>query len=154
LLEEHKKMEKKHDVELAVGIFVLLGILALGFMSIRLGELEVVGSRGYTVYAEFANAGGVKSGASVEIAGVEIGKVKSISLSNYTARVELWINHGIILQEDAIAAIKTKGLIGEKYIQVTPGGSENILAQGGKIRQTESAVDIEEIVSKYVFGKV
>jgi phospholipid/cholesterol/gamma-HCH transport system substrate-binding protein len=147
-------MNKKHDAELAVGIFVLMGILALGFMSVRLGELEVVGSRGYTVYAEFTNAGGVKSGASVEIAGVEIGKVKSISLSNYTARVELWINQGIILQEDAIAAIKTKGLIGEKYIQVTPGGSESILAQGGKIRQTESAVDIEEIVSKYVFGKV
>jgi phospholipid/cholesterol/gamma-HCH transport system substrate-binding protein len=147
-------MKKKFDVELAVGVFVLLGILALAYMSVRLGKLEVTGSGGYTVYAEFTNAGGVKSGASIEIAGVEIGKVKSVSLSNYSAKAELWINRDVVLQEDAIAAIKTKGLIGEKYIQVTPGGSERILSQGGKIRQTESAVDIEELVSKYVFGKV
>jgi phospholipid/cholesterol/gamma-HCH transport system substrate-binding protein len=147
-------MNKKYDIEVAVGIFVLLGILALGFMSIRLGKLEVVGSGGYTVYAEFTNAGGVKSGASVEIAGVEIGKIKSVRLSNYTAKAELWINKGVKLQDDVIASIKTKGLIGEKYIQITPGGSERTLQEGGKIRETESAVDIEELVSKYVFGKV
>jgi phospholipid/cholesterol/gamma-HCH transport system substrate-binding protein len=147
-------MKKKYDVEITVGVFVLLGIMALGFLSIRLGELEVVGSGGYTVYADFTNAGGVKAGASIEIAGVEIGKVKSVGLSNYTARAELSIKEGVILQEDAIAAIKTKGLIGEKYIQISPGGSERILSQGGKIRQTESAVDIEELVSKFVFGKV
>jgi phospholipid/cholesterol/gamma-HCH transport system substrate-binding protein len=147
-------MKKSLDLDLAVGVFVLCGILALGYMSVKLGKLEVIGSGGYTVYAEFANAGGVKAGASVEIAGVEIGKVKSVGLANYAARTELWINKGVVLQEDAIAAIRTKGLIGEKYIQVTPGGSERILSQGGKIRQTESAVDIEELVSKYVFGKV
>ena len=147
-------MKKAIDLDLAVGVFVLCGILALGYMSVKLGKLEVIGSGGYTVYAEFTNAGGVKAGASVEIAGVEIGKVKSVGLANYAARTELWINKGVVLQEDAIAAIRTKGLIGEKYIQVTPGGSERILSQGGKIRQTESAVDIEELVSKYVFGKV
>jgi len=147
-------MKKRFDVELAVGVFVLAGLLALGFLSVKFGKLEALGGGGYTVYAEFTNAGGVKAGATVEIAGVEIGKVKGVTLSNYSARAELWINEGVKLQDDAIAAIKTKGLIGEKYIQVTPGGSENILADGGKIRQTESAVDIEELVSKYVFGKV
>ncbi len=137
-----------------VGIFVLLGVLALGFLSIRLGKLDVVGKAGYTVYAEFTNAGGIKTGDNVEIAGVEIGKVKSILLVNYTARTELWIKKGVNLQDDVIATIKTKGLIGEKFIQVTPGGSERLLTDGGKIRDTQSAIDIEELLSKYVFGKV
>ncbi len=147
-------MNKKYDVELMVGIFVLLGVLALGFLSIRLGKLDVVGKAGYTVYAEFTNAGGIKTGDNVEIAGVEIGKVKSILLVNYTARTELWIKKGVNLQDDVIATIKTKGLIGEKFIQVTPGGSERLLTDGGKIRDTQSAIDIEELLSKYVFGKV
>jgi phospholipid/cholesterol/gamma-HCH transport system substrate-binding protein len=147
-------MNKKYDVELMVGTFVLLGVLALGFLSIRLGKLDVVGKAGYTVYAEFTNAGGIKTGDNVEIAGVEIGKVKSILLVNYTARTELWIKKGVNLQDDVIATIKTKGLIGEKFIQVTPGGSERLLTDGGKIRDTQSAIDIEELLSKYVFGKV
>ena len=147
-------MKKKYDMELMVGIFVLLGVLALGFLSIRLGKLDVVGRAGYTVYAEFTNAGGIKTGDNVEIAGVEIGKVKSILLVNYTARAELWIKKGVNLQDDVIATIKTKGLIGEKFIQVTPGGSERLLTDGGKIRDTQSAIDIEELLSKYVFGKV
>jgi phospholipid/cholesterol/gamma-HCH transport system substrate-binding protein len=147
-------MHKKYDLEIAVGIFVLIGVLALGYLSVRLGKLEVVGTAGYTVYAEFANAGGVKSGTGVEIAGVEIGKVKSVKLVNYAARAELWINKGVKLQDGVIAAIKTKGLIGEKYIQIMPGGSERFIVDGGRIRETESAIDIEELVSKYVFGKV
>jgi phospholipid/cholesterol/gamma-HCH transport system substrate-binding protein len=154
LLEVNETMKRRFDVELAVGVFVLIGILALAYLTVKLGKLEVVGGGGYTVYAEFSNAGGVKSGASIEIAGVEIGKVKGVALSNYAAKVELWINEGVVLQDDCIASIKTKGLIGEKYIQLTPGGSEQIIADRGVIRQTESAVDIEELVSKYVFGKV
>jgi phospholipid/cholesterol/gamma-HCH transport system substrate-binding protein len=147
-------MNRKHNAELMVGIFVLLGVLALGFLSIRLGKLDVVGKSGYTVYAEFANAGGIKSGASVEIAGVEIGKVKNVRLVDYMAKAELWINKGISLQEDVIATIKTKGLIGEKFIQISPGGSDRLLVEGEKIRDTQSAIDIEELLSKYVFGKV
>ncbi|HTZ17848.1 MAG TPA: outer membrane lipid asymmetry maintenance protein MlaD [Dissulfurispiraceae bacterium] len=149
-------MQRKFDLELAVGIFVLIGILSLGYLSIRLGKLEVVGTGGYTVYAEFTNAGGIKSGSVIEIAGVEIGKVKNISLdlNNYSARADFLIYKDIKIQEDAIASIKTKGLIGEKFIQITPGGSDTYLSAGGKIRETESAIDIEELVSKYVFGKV
>ncbi|BCB96408.1 outer membrane lipid asymmetry maintenance protein MlaD [Dissulfurispira thermophila] len=146
---------KRFDLEIAVGFFVLIGILALGYISIKLGRLEVIGGGGYTVYAEFQKAGGIKSGSIVEIAGVEVGKVKSIRLNNdYQALVEITIYKDVKLQEDAIASIKTKGLIGEKYIQITPGGSERLIQNGGRIRETESAVDLEELISKYVFGGV
>lgn len=146
---------KKFDLELVVGVFVLIGILCLGYLSIKLGRLEVFGERRYTVYAKFEKAGGIKPGAVVEIAGVDVGKVKSIKLKeDYQALVELTIYKDVRLQEDAIASIKTKGLIGEKYVQITPGGSDKIIPDGGKIRETESALDIEELISKYVFGKV
>ncbi len=146
---------KKFDLELAVGFFLLVGIVCLGYISVKLGKLEVIGGEYYTVYAEFAKAGGIKAGSSVEIAGVEVGKVKSIRLDkDYQALVGLQINSRVRLQEDVIASIKTKGLIGENYVQITPGGSDRIIADGGKIRETESAVDLEELLSKYVFGKV
>ncbi|MDH5202775.1 MAG: outer membrane lipid asymmetry maintenance protein MlaD [Nitrospirota bacterium] len=146
---------KKFDIELAVGFFLIIGIISLAYISVKLGKLEVLGGNYYTVYAEFEKAGGVKPGAAVEIAGVEVGKVKSLRLDkNYQAYVEMVINTNVKIQEDAIASIKTKGLIGEKYIQITPGGSDKIISSGGKIRETESVVDIEELISKYVFGKV
>ena len=144
----------KVDKELAVGLFLLIGIFSLVYISVKLGRLEVIGGRGYPLYAEFVNAGGIKPGATVEIAGVEVGRVKSVRLDDYQALIEFSITNDIEIQEDAIASIKTKGLIGEKYLQVTPGGSDKILPPGGKIRETESAIDIEELISKYVFGKV
>ncbi len=146
---------RKIDIELLVGVFVVLGILALGYISVNLGELEILGKRGYTVYAEFDRTGGLKPGATVEIAGVKVGRVKEIHLSeDYTAVVALEIDRNVKLQEDAIVSIKTKGLIGEKYIEITPGGSERLLADGDRLRETESAVDLEELISKFVFGKV
>jgi len=146
---------KKFNIEIAVGFFLLLGILALAYISINLGKLEIVGKEGYTVYAEFEKAGGIKPKAVVEIAGVEVGTVKSVGInSDYRAVVELSIEKDIKLQEDAIASIKTKGLIGEQYVQISPGGSDKLIANGGKLRETESAIDIEELISKYVFGKV
>ncbi len=146
---------KKFDLELVVGLFVLIGIVCLGYISIKLGRLEVIGGGYYTVYAEFEKAGGVKPGSVVEIAGVEVGKVRSVKLNkDYQARVELEISKEVKIQEDSIASIKTKGLIGEKYVQITPGGSDKIIDSGGRIRETESAIDFEEIISKYVFGEV
>lgn len=146
---------KKFDIELSAGFFLLLGILSLAYISINLGKLEIIGKEGYTVYAEFEKAGGIKPKAIVEMAGVEIGMVKSVHItSDYLAKVELMIYKDIKLQEDAIASIKTKGLIGEQYIQISPGGSDIIIQNSGKIRETESAIDIEELISKYVFGKV
>lgn len=146
---------KKFDIELSVGFFLLLGILSLAYVSINLGKLEIIGKEGYTIYAEFEKAGGIKPKAIVEIAGVEVGTVKSVSITgDYRAQVELTIYKDIKLQEDAIASIKTKGLIGEQYVQISPGGSDKMIQNGGKIRETESAIDIEELISKYVFGKV
>ncbi|HET6515539.1 MAG TPA: outer membrane lipid asymmetry maintenance protein MlaD [Thermodesulfovibrionales bacterium] len=146
---------KTFDLDMAVGLFLVIGIICLAYISIKLGRLEVIGTRYYTVYADFAKAGGIKAGSSVEIAGVEVGKVKSVRLDkDYQARVALNLNTAVKIQEDAIASVKTKGLIGERYVEITPGASDAMISAGGKIRETESAIDVEEIISKYAFGKV
>jgi phospholipid/cholesterol/gamma-HCH transport system substrate-binding protein len=146
---------KKIDLELAVGFFVLIGVLCFGYLSIKLGRLEFFGKEKYVLYAKFEKAGGIKPGAVVEIAGVEVGSVKSITLNkDYQAEIALIINKDVKIQEDAIASIRTKGLIGEKYVEISPGGSDKILPEGGIIRETESAIDLERIIGKYVFGKL
>ncbi len=145
---------KKLDLEFAVGLFMIMGILCLGYISIKLGKMEILGSEGYAVEAVFANSGGLKTGSSVVIAGVDVGRVTGISLDDYQARVVLNLPPDVKIQEDAIASIKTKGLIGEKYVEITPGGSEEIIETGGQIRDTQSAVDFEELISNYVFGKL
>jgi phospholipid/cholesterol/gamma-HCH transport system substrate-binding protein len=145
---------KKIDLELAVGLFIIAGILCLGYLSVKLGKMEIVGERGYEIYGVFSNIGGLKAGSSVEIAGVNVGRVKSIVLDDYQARVVLNFPKELSIQEDAIASIKTRGLIGEKYIEITPGGSEKIIKPGGRIRETQPAVDMEGLISKFVFGKI
>lgn len=145
---------KRTNLELTVGGFVLIGILALGYLSVNLGRVELLGKRGYTVFADFPTVGGLKSGSSVEIAGVEIGRVESIRLADYQARVTFRIHEGVKLQEDTIASIKTKGLIGEKYVRLSPGGSDRVIQSGGKIREVEPPVDLEELIGKYIFGQV
>jgi phospholipid/cholesterol/gamma-HCH transport system substrate-binding protein len=141
-------------VNVAVGIFVVLGMLALGYLSIKLGRVSFLGGGGYVVSVDFPATGGLKSGSAVEIAGVEIGRVESISLVDYQARVMLRIDGGVKLQDDSIASIKTKGLIGEKFVRVSPGASDKLIGPGGKIREVEAPVDLEELISKYIFGKV
>ncbi|HZN50946.1 MAG TPA: outer membrane lipid asymmetry maintenance protein MlaD [Methylomirabilota bacterium] len=141
-------------VNIAVGMFVILGIVALAYLSIQLGRVSFLGGRGYAVTVDFPSVGGLKAGSAVEIAGVEIGRVESIGLADYQARVTLRVHSGIKLQEDVIASIKTKGLIGEKYIRISPGGSEKIIQPNGRIREVEAPVDFEELLSKYIFGKV
>ncbi len=145
---------RKFDLELSVGIFILIGILCLGYISIRLAKMEVFGGDGYEVHALFTNVGGLKEGASVVIAGVDVGRVTRVSLEDYKAKVVLNVRKGLELQEDVIASVKTKGLIGEKYVQITPGGAEEILAPGERIWETESAVDLEQMISQYAFGKI
>ncbi len=147
---------KRFDLELAVGIFLLIGIIALGYLSIKLGRMEVIGREGYTVHALFVDAGGIKAGSVVEIGGVQVGKVQSVKLDmrDFQASVSMIIDKGVPIQDDAIASVKTKGIIGEKFIKLTPGGSDDLVPNGGTIRETESAVDLESIVAKYAFGKV
>ncbi len=145
---------KRFDLELAVGLFIIAGIVCLGYLSIKLGKMEVLGNKGYEVHALFSNSGGLKTGSSIVVAGVQVGRVKSITLENYRARVVLNIPWDVKIQEDAIASIKTRGLIGEKYVEITPGGSEKIIPPGGRIRDTQPAVDLEELISNFVFGKI
>ena len=145
---------RKFDIELAVGVFLLVGIICLGYLAIRLGKMEVFGSRGYDIQAVFINSGGLKNGSDIVIAGVGVGRVKSITLENYQAQVVMNLPWNVKVQEDAIALIRTKGLIGEKYIEITPGGSDKLIPPGGKIRDTQPPVDLEELISKYVFGKI
>jgi phospholipid/cholesterol/gamma-HCH transport system substrate-binding protein len=141
-------------MELGVGLFMVAGVVALAYLSVNLGRVDILGQRGYVVYAEFPSVGGLKSGASVEIAGVSVGRVQSIGLKDYQARVALRIDPDVKLQTDAIVSIKTKGLIGEKFVLISPGGSDKIVPAGGRLTEVEAPVDIEELISKYVFGKV
>jgi phospholipid/cholesterol/gamma-HCH transport system substrate-binding protein len=145
---------KKFDLELAVGLFIIAGVICLGYLSIKLGKMEIVGERGYEIYGIFTNVGGLKVGSSVEMAGVSVGQVKSIRLENYQANVVLNLTKGVKIQEDAIVSVKTKGLVGEKYVEITPGGSEKVILPGGRIRETQPPIEIEELISKFVFGKI
>lgn len=145
---------RRTTLDVSVGIFVLVGMLALGWLSIKLGRVDLFSGSGYTITADFPTVGGLKTGSTVEIAGVEIGRVDGITLSDYQARVIMSIKKYVKLQEDSIASIKTRGLIGEKYIRINPGGSEKLIKPNGRITEVEPPVDIEELLSKYVFGKV
>jgi phospholipid/cholesterol/gamma-HCH transport system substrate-binding protein len=145
---------KRSSLNLAVGVFVLLGLVALGWMSVKLGRLDLLGGTGYVLTADFPSTGGLKVGAAVEIAGVDVGRVEAITLADYQARVRMTIRDGVKIQEDSIASIKTKGLIGEKYVRINPGGSDKAVSPNGRLTEVEPPVDIEELLSKYIFGKV
>lgn len=145
---------KRFNLEFAVGIFVIIGIASLAYLSIRLGKLDILGARGYDVSAVFSNVGGLSTGASVEIAGVTIGRVTDVALVDYEAKVQMNLASNVEIQDDAIAAIRTKGLIGEKFVEITPGGAEKLIPPGGTIRNTTPAVNLEQIISSFVFGKI
>ncbi len=140
-------------IETAVGFFLIIGLLCLAYLSVKLGDVELFGTEQYPVRAQFTNISGLKEGSEVEIAGVKIGKVSKIYLENYAATVELLINPDIKIQEDSIASIKTQGIIGDKYVKISPGGAEDYVQPNGRITETESAVDIEALISKYIFEK-
>ncbi|RJP83128.1 MAG: outer membrane lipid asymmetry maintenance protein MlaD [Desulfobacteraceae bacterium] len=147
---------KKASVELMVGLFVLAGIISVGYLAVRLGKMEIIGKNTYTLYGQFQSVTGLTRGANVEIAGVQVGQVTNIHLDPETqsAVVTMKIDKTVELTDDVIASLKTAGLIGDKFIKLTPGGSDLILKDGDRITETESGVDLEELISKYVFGGV
>lgn len=145
---------KRFDIELAVGVFIIAGIICLGYLSIKLGRMEVLGEKGYAIIAIFTNSGGLKTGSSIKIAGVDVGRVKDVALEEYQARIIMNLADNVKIQEDAIASIKTKGLIGEKYIEITPGGSDTLIKAGERIRETQPAIDLEQLISNFIFGKI
>jgi len=147
---------KKYSLETMVGVFVLAGLLCVAYLTVKLGKLEVIGGDGYAVTARFKDVTGLKSGAYVEMAGVRIGRVCKITLDtkDNSALVGLEIEKGVRLTDDAIASIKTSGLIGDKFVKISPGGSDDILKPGGMIVETEPSVDLGDLIGKYVFGGV
>ncbi len=144
---------KKINIETGVGIFIIIGLLSLAYLSVNLGDVKLFGSDQYPVTARFANVSGLKAGATVEVAGVEIGKVSGIILEDYEAVVGMMIDPDIKIQEDAIASIRTQGIIGDKYIKIKTGGADEFIEVNGEILETESALELEELISKYIFDK-
>lgn len=138
--------------DVLVGIFVLAGIICLGYLAVRLGKLELFGNGGYVVYADFASIAGLKLGDPAEIAGVKVGKVESLRLAGDRARVAIRLEPQVTLQDDVIASVRARGLIGDKFILITPGASDKTIAPGGKIRETESPPDITDLIGKVIGG--
>jgi phospholipid/cholesterol/gamma-HCH transport system substrate-binding protein len=145
---------RKANLELMVGFFVLLGLVCLAYLAVRLGKMEIYG-QGYSICANFDNASGLKTGAAVEVAGVEVGRVISIKVTpQYQARVTMKLEPKVKIHDDAIASIRTKGIIGDKFVKLSPGDSKKIIPPGGTIFDTESGIDLEEVISSYIHGKV
>lgn len=144
---------KKLNIQLITGIFVVIGILAFTYLAITVAGASFVEQPGYSLTARFTSASGLRQGAIIEGAGVRIGTVSGIEFDpeSFEAIVEMRINEGVIVQEDAIAAIRTQGIIGEKYIKIVPGGFEELLTDGMEFYETESAISLEELVSRYIF---
>lgn len=147
---------KKNHLELLVGIFVLLGIAAVAYLTIKLGSGSLLGGGTYLVEARFANAGGLHVGSTVMLAGVSMGRVEALRMDpdDYSAIATLRVASQLRLPTDSMASIKTAGLIGDKYVCLSPGADETYLAPGTRIIMTESAVDLESLISKMAFGSV
>jgi len=144
-------MDRK-GLELGVGLFLLIGFLCLGYLSFKLGDVKLWRTSDYDVLATFSNVAGLKNKAMVTMAGVTIGQVKDIQLSDGRALLTLNIHKGVLIEEDAIASIKTMGIIGDKYVSISPGASDEYLKAGGTIRDTQPPLDLENLVSRFVFG--
>ncbi len=147
---------KRFKIELIVGLFVMAGILCAGYLTVKLGKMEILSDEYYELEARFYNVSGLSSGARIELSGVPVGKVSSIAVDkeDQKAIVRLKIKKDIKLDDEVTASVKTSGLIGDKYIKLKPGSGEETLGDHDAIEETESSVDLEELISKYVFGGV
>jgi len=146
---------KQSNIELSVGVFVLLGLAAIVWFAVQAGAGVALGGSTYEVNARFTNIGGLKTGSQVLIAGVPVGRVEKIDLDpQYAAIVHMNVSRGVRLPSDTIASIKTSGLIGDKFIALAPGADSGSISPGGTITDTESAVDLESLISRFAFGNV
>lgn len=140
-------------IEFLVGCFVLVGLLAVLYLALQLGSARFFSSDNYELQARFSSVSGVNAGSRIEIAGVPVGKVKEIVLSdNFYAITTLELPNRIQLDDDTIASVKTGGLIGDRFIELSPGGSGFALKPGDMIVDSESALDIENLISKFALG--
>ncbi len=147
---------KKYSKETVVGIFVVIGLVCIGYMTVKLGKVGLFGDNTYLLSARFEKVTGLKQGNPVSMLGLEIGRVASLSINqeDLKAVVTLRINKDIVIYDDAMASIKTEGLIGDRYLDIDPGGGGDALKPGDTIVETESPVDLQEMISKYAFGDV
>ncbi|MDQ6997482.1 MAG: outer membrane lipid asymmetry maintenance protein MlaD [Mariprofundus sp.] len=146
-------MQAYRRVEMTVGVFVIVGLLAISWLAIKVGQVGGIGESGYKLVANFDDAGGVRKGSDVMMAGVAIGRINSVTLTdNDHATMVLRINEGIKITEDAFASVRTKGIIGDRYIRITQGMDDTTLEPGSEIEETESAINIEDLISKYIFS--
>lgn len=147
---------KQSKLEPVVGVFVLVGLVAVAYLALRIGAGALVGGDTYVLKARFSNAGGLNPGSNVVIAGVPVGRVESIALNpaDYSAMVELRVRSDVKLPVDTIASIRTSGLIGDKFLALSPGAEDETLPPGALISDTESTVDIESLISRFAFGNV
>jgi len=144
---------KKMNLEMIVGVFLLAGFISFSWLAVKMGDINPFANETYPITARFTSISGLKEGSTIELAGVVVGKVSSIELDtgDYEAVVHLNIDKQVELQDDTIASIRTAGIIGDKYIKISPGGSDIILESGDEIEETEPAISLEELVSKYIF---
>ena len=147
---------KKNVQEIIAGVFVLIGISLIIYMSVRMGNVDLFKSNSYLLYAKFPTVNGLRVGNPIELHGIQIGEVASFSLDqeNQMAIAGLKINKGVKIFADAIASIKTAGLIGDRFVNIDPGGAESLLNQGGYIIDTEAPVDLGDLIGKFAFGSI
>jgi phospholipid/cholesterol/gamma-HCH transport system substrate-binding protein len=147
---------KKYLMETIVGIFVVFGLLCIAYMSVKLGHVSLPGDNSYSIFARFTSVSGLRVGNPVNMLGLEIGRVEQLSMDQADQRavVEMRIKKGVKIYDDAIASVKTEGLIGDKYVSIDPGGAGTLLETGATITETQPAVDIAELIGKYAFGEV
>jgi phospholipid/cholesterol/gamma-HCH transport system substrate-binding protein len=139
--------------EIYTGIFIVFGLFCFAWVALSLGGLRIFGDNRHVYYAEFQSTSGLKPGAIVEIAGVQVGNVTALELKDNRARLVLRIERSVKIPVDSIAAIRTRGLIGEKFVKIIPGSDDEILPPGGEISETESVVDLEELIGKFIYDK-
>ena len=147
---------KKYSKETVVGIFVVIGLLCITYMAVNLGNVGFIGENAYSLYGKFNTVTGLREGNPVNMLGLEVGRVQKFTMDqeNQQVVVEFKIDKGIEVYDDAIASIKTEGLIGDKYVAIDPGGGGDVLADGDTITDTNSPTDIMDLISKYAFGDI
>lgn len=147
---------KKSTIDIWVGLFVVIGMLAMLFLALKVGNMSAVSfAPTYTVSARFDNIGGLKPRAPVKSAGVVVGRIAEIRFDDttYQATVTMTIEKAYQFPKDSSAKILTSGLLGEQYIGLEAGGDEQMLADGGKITQTQSAIVLENLISQFLYNK-
>ncbi len=147
---------KKYAMETTVGIFLVFGLLCIGYMTVKLGHVSLLGDNTYSLFARFTTVSGLRAGSPVDMLGIEVGRVGRLTMDqkDQKAVVEMRIQKDIKVYDDAIASIKTEGLIGDMFLSIDPGGAGKLLGPGGTITETQPAVDIVDLIGKYAFGEV